>query len=189
LKRISIDKDIQGSQLLVNRRIVNNLTGEYMFIGGNELSMDYDSTILTQFRSIVLKHNFECNPYNSNILVFTTFSVVDTVGDKKEFILRDNLFTFNIQTKKLQLITPSELGKSGAIIKSGLGMNNVKWLSESSLGNDVFFIRYEGVHYKYYLQTDKLEQIGIEAFTVISNDIKLRFFVNYNFPNSNTQKY
>ena len=177
-KYSSIRKYILGSQLSANRWILNNLTGEYLLVGGTQQHIEFDSTVLTQFRYIGLKHYFEFSPYNSDIVVFTTFSLVDTVGDKKEFIGRDNLFTYNMQTKELNLITPRAFGKGGAIYLNNEGMR-VKWLPESTPGNDIFYIRYnKNVHFKYFLQQDKLEEIEIEPFTMISNDMKIRFIAS-----------
>jgi hypothetical protein len=185
-KYTAIEKHFESNfTLLSNRWIISNQTGEYMLIGGNQRPMDFDSTLLTQFRYIGLKHYFEFNPYNSNILVFTSYTLVDTVGDKKQFIGRDNLFTYNLQTKELKLITPSAFGKGGAIYLNNEGMR-VKWLPESMVGNDVFYIRYnKNTHYKYYLQEDRLEEIAMEPYTTISNDLKLRILMNLSWTNTN----
>ncbi|MBL8004095.1 MAG: hypothetical protein JNL36_03260 [Candidatus Kapabacteria bacterium] len=185
-KYSSIEKATQGSGLLINRWILNNLTGEYILLGGNNRIIEFDSTVFTQFRYIGLKHFYEFNPYNSDIVVFTTFTLVDTIGDKKEFIGRDNLFTYNLQTKELKLITPSAFGKGGAIYLNNEGMR-VKWLPESKPGNDVFFIQYNNSrNYKYYLQQDKLEELVLESYHAISNDLSIRFWAHTNF--TNTQK-
>lgn len=180
-KYSAIEKHFESEYtLLENRWIINNFTGEYMLIGGNLPAMDFDSTVLSQFRYIGLKHHFEFNPYNSDIVVFTTFTLVDTVGDKKNYIGRDNLFTYNLQTKELKLITPSAFGKGGAIYLKNEGMR-VKWLPESTIENDVFYIRHNNItHYKYYLQQDRLEEIEIDPYSIISNDLKLAIKVNQN---------
>jgi len=180
-KYSSIEKHFESEfTLLENRWIINNNTGEYLLIGGEQENITFDSTVLSQFKYIGLKHHFEFNPYNSDIVVFTTFTLVDTVGDKKNYIGRDNLFTYNLQTKELKLITPSAFGKGGAIYLKNEGMR-VKWLPESTMGNDVFYIRYNtSTNFKYYLQQDKLEEIAIDPYSVISNDLKLGIKVNQN---------
>jgi len=179
-KYSAIEKHFESAySLLSNRWIINNQTGEYILIGGVKREIDFDSTELKQFRYIRLNNNFEFNSYNSNILVFSATTLVDTIGDKKEFIIRNNLFTYNMLSKELKPITPNSFGKGGAIYIGNFGMN-VKWLPESNVGNDIFYIRYNNQNYKYYLQQDKLEEIEIEPFTTISNDVKLGIKVNEN---------
>lgn len=182
-KYSSLDKYTVGSGLLTNRWILNNLTGEYMLIGGNQQFISFDSTELTQFRSIRLNHYFEFSPYNSNMLIFSANTLVDTLGNRKEFIVRNNLLKYNINTNEIQQITPSAFGKGGAIYKNGIGMR-VRWLPESSPSNDVFYVHYGDNHYKYYLQQDKLEEINLEAFHTISNDLSIRFWAHPNFTNT-----
>lgn len=184
-KYTSIEKHFEGNfTLLTNRWIINNQNGEYMLIGGEKQAMDFDSTVLTQFRYIRLNNYFEFNPYNSNLLVFSATTLVDTIGNKKDFIIRNNLFTYNLQTKELKSITPNSFGKGGAIYIGNFGMH-VKWLPESIEGNDIFYIRYNNKNYKYYLQTDKLEEIELEPYTTLSNDLKLRILMNLSWTNTN----
>lgn len=183
-KYTSIDKYTLGSQLLTNRWILNNQSGEYLLIGGTLSAMDFDSTVLTQFRYIRLDGYFGFITYNSNKLVFSATTLVDTVGNRKEFIVRNNLFTYNISTKEIQPITPSSFGKGGAIYYNNKGIN-VRWLPESTDGKDILFLQYNKKNYKYHLQQDKLEEIQIEPFTTISNDLKLGILMNMSLTNTN----
>lgn len=175
--------DGNSNPVTISSRFLLNLqTGEYMLVGGNEngklggtgRAFEFDTLQFPYIKRILPFERFQFCPYNSDLICFRAACDIDTVGERKKFSTFYNLFSYNIKTKELKLITPSSFGKWG---HSGNGFTVPLWLTSSTEGNNKFLLGTNDGTYIYSQQEDKLEKIPLGNFTIISSDLSKRFYV------------